>query len=805
MGFRVRRLPLLIGALLLAVVVPIVGTVGVVTLRPQWLVNDRSAGWLARYAERRGWVDLRSPGERIELGAEVRSESLLVKRIVLRSGPICAGSGRFCLGFASIEFQVDLASLSPKITAIGPASLRELDARLRIPAPDEAGAEPAHEASAPFELPGWLRAAHLAPIDVQARELRLEWPDGARLEASGQLRLTAPGATLTANLNLTHRAAGAATPGWRGDATLRASSAGDRIGDAWDLELRADARGPGAIRVSTEGDLSWRPGSRSEFKLQANQRGRAGGPAVEGSLAGNFGPDALEAGITARLRRFSRELPLVMISDCRIRQAGFAEGGRLTAGCHARANLDGRGPRAARLPLRDELLPPSLGLRLELEAATASFPPDPDRPSEGRIRLKFDPITLPKLGELRAETALQFEGIWADAYRALAGDARARWSARGPVDVDWRIRDFQRLVSALRATPWAVPAPLNDLAGTLALTSKGELRFPGGRIPFELRSRLAAPPQRLDAEATGELELSPAGPRLEARVRLSAVSLLLPRLQFAKPPALARDSRIILPVPGAVAPAPGTDAVRISQASPEPPGFRYSVRVDTPPERPLELISNLAGRPAPLQVHLRLASGEGLQGEVVADSFPISLFRRRADVERFRVEFGTPDPIIDGSIRVSYADYLVRILLTGSTEHPRILLRSDPPLPENQLASVLLFGRPPTELDSSETESVSGMRAAWADGAVSLASLYLLASTPIESVGYDPATGAFTAKVRVVEGTSLSVGESARHGAAIGIRRRLGGRWTATTEAGVFRDDRSDRAVSAILEWRNRY
>lgn len=128
-----------------------------------------------------------------------------------------------------------------------------------------------------------------------------------------------------------------------------------------------------------------------------------------------------------------------------------------------------------------------------------------------------------------------------------------------------------------------------------------------------------------------------------------------------------------------------------------------------------------------------------------------------------------------------YTDYTVRIKILGLIESPTVQFESDPPLPQNKILTVLLFGKTLDSLDSDESTSVVRAQAAIADGAVSLASMYLLASTPVESIGYDPGTRVFTAKVKLADGTSLNVGSNLSELERIGIRKRLGHQWAVST------------------------
>jgi hypothetical protein len=97
------------------------------------------------------------------------------------------------------------------------------------------------------------------------------------------------------------------------------------------------------------------------------------------------------------------------------------------------------------------------------------------------------------------------------------------------------------------------------------------------------------------------------------------------------------------------------------------------------------------------------------------------------------------------------------------------------------------------------------VQAAAAGRGLDLASLYLLASTPVESVGYDPQTGAVSARFRIASGTSLNVSKSQQEDMeSIGIRKRIGSNWSIVTQQGNPADP-TDKSVSALLQWSHRY
>jgi hypothetical protein len=284
-------------------------------------------------------------------------------------------------------------------------------------------------------------------------------------------------------------------------------------------------------------------------------------------------------------------------------------------------------------------------------------------------------------------------------------------------------------------------------------------------------------------------------------VMLTDVKLAMPRLDLEAPPRLLPDSRI-----KRFSEIQKQEADEASDSD-----LDYQLRVLTG-STPVRLSSNLAR--APIPIHLKIEMGRDLppSGVIRVARFPVELFRRNAVVDHFEMALADPtsESRIDGAVRIRYTDYTITALLIGSARKPVVKLVSDPPLPEEQLIAVLLFGREMEELDSDQNYSVGNTRAALADSAIGLASLYAFASTPIQSVGYDPSRREVTAKVRLGEGTSLNLGgTTAGQVSNVGIRRRLGPSWSIQT--GVGWDDSTidassrDQVASAELEWSRRY
>jgi hypothetical protein len=86
-----------------------------------------------------------------------------------------------------------------------------------------------------------------------------------------------------------------------------------------------------------------------------------------------------------------------------------------------------------------------------------------------------------------------------------------------------------------------------------------------------------------------------------------------------------------------------------------------------------------------------------------------------------------------------------------------------------------------------------------------LASLYVFASTPIQSVLYDPTTGQVTARVSLGGGTTLNLGSNGSQLSTVGVRKRLGASWSITTAMDPSKENPGTQIVTSFLEWIHRY
>ncbi len=403
----------------------------------------------------------------------------------------------------------------------------------------------------------------------------------------------------------------------------------------------------------------------------------------------------------------------------------------------------------------------------------------------------------------------RIENSWMTFYGVLDATTKGRVNELEAMqvglngDLHLDIKHFQFLVSALGNGDYGVPAPLRMLDGRIFLKIKPILPFGGDilKISLSIESNLKSELQSLQftTRGTSELKLNHGKPEsLQniVNVDIKKIRIALPPMNPYPIPRFALDGRFVRR-------EPLTEETKVIDEKSF--SIANDISLKTKAENGIEILSKYTKEPLPISLDVRLKPSEELEGWVNVGSTPLDLFRRDARVDSFKVEFKEPidDSPIDGLVSVHYVDYKILIKLKGTLAKPTVHMESVPPLPENEILSVLIYGEPLSSLDSTDSGSVGKLSAAMADRAVTLASLYLFASTPIQRVGYNPETGKVSASVKLTEGTSLVVG-SGHEGQEAGIRKRLGYGWYLTSLLHTASGDESSR-VSALLEWLRRF
>lgn len=783
----------LVGIILLAVAIAIQW--------PSLWFNSKTARWGARQAKKAGF-ELSWQSDRIH----ARNLSLLTKRFDIELDQVCfkmegktaaVSPVDACFGHLEASATISLKSFPPRVEVLGPVVATRGQATVEPAQFKESPQE--KKDSEPFEIPDWIKTARLAPVRVEV----------------DQWKLKIPGQVLTGNLHLRNEDVASGSL-WRLklEESLKKGAAAHQ-GDLA-LALRSESgQWKGPWKVSSDARVKFRDGKRARASLQLQQAGEV---EVDYQLEGSFKdrdklaevdargrarPDRVQGELRASASNWVKNLPRLSVAGCAydLRQV-TGEGtqeradGRYQLRCPVKVKV----PVPPKEGVPDFQLPAEIGATLFADLRSEFFP-SAKSPVSGAVSIEVDPVLSP-LFRGQGKVAAQVGGV--------PEEFPDHWQLDTELALSVDVPEFKRFVDLLHSTPWAIPAPLNSLRGKVGFGLRGEADLSGGRVPLFFETDLRSSVQRVSAEARGEMRFTRPAPEkvlasLNLEVLLREIKIVLPRLGLEAPPRLFPDSRVLTRRP-----------------EPKKAGenfeFDYRVHIATPPGSPAQLVSNRAKSPVPLHLDLTLAptsetnsaQASGISGSVRVGEFKLDLFRRDAQVERFQVslERKRDESKIDGSIRFNYTDYVVRVLLFGQMESPQVKFLSEPPLPEEQIIATLLFGRPIDELDPDQQESVGSMQAALVDQALSLASLYLFASGPIQRVSYDPDAEVFSASFRLGGGTSVSVGADTEQVRSFGVRKRLSRRWSLVTD--VEREsqrgqERQGQTASAFLEWSYRY
>lgn len=548
-----------------------------------------------------------------------------------------------------------------------------------------------------------------------------------------------------------------------------------------DLDGRAKWRGKSAVLKSRLTIDDWR---KAGIELRAAFRGV--GPLNDLRFKGRLDEPVLDGALSVKLGASGARLSAVDFVDCRVRADLKAK----TGGLHC-------GPETVRLALREKsfLRHPrlyQLAPQFELTVSRLAF--GETRSAEFELDLSLDHI-----GIARGRARLK-----GDFSQAKNGPATYRVQG----DLRLEVAKFARVTELLRSSRYAIPAPLNQLDGPVELKIGVAIDENGGEIGYVTRAKLDSTHQAVHVRLEGSTSLSRENGRLKpatnATLFFDRVHVVLPRFDFRVPPRFSPDRRFV----SSAARTPGAkkrDDIAMD--------FRLRFESTTPGA--IRIGTNLTKEDIPVDLHLTYEDSENRRrdparlrpmvvGNVVFGQTPIDIFKRNALVDQFRIDFlPTGEARMNGTARVSYLDYNIFIVLIGTTREPKLRFASDPPLDDDQILAVLLFGRELGEIDDDQRTSVASLKAAFADAALGLSSLYLLANTPVESIGYDSERELVTAKVGIGGGASIEFGAGS-DASAVGFRKRLSREF-------VFRSDveslstTGKKTVSALIEWVKRF
>ncbi len=781
--------------LIVMIVVPLflilIGIVSlwVVLARPTLLINETTLGMMARHLAPLGvqvtWK---------QVDVQAKTHGLLEKTLSFSFENLCVRVNptlqKACFTKADLSGRYRFERLVPSIVAIGPIALEGGDIDVHIPA-DERKAKKDVEGRVPlasFTMPELIHRAQIFPIAMAIDRFEIHHGDttyGGAAELAGEPDDAHHLAHVKVKGHVEELNAGRAL-----DIELELASATGFAKDDWHLTAAATAELGSDGSADVEAELAMNEGLVLDHTIKASYRKDE--LTADATLEGMLAEKELKTTIAGQVRNvpgMSDAVTAIDLPACTITHTSKSvrdNDGALSFSCHVDFMLK-------KFKLQPELAriyqpPDRAGLTITADLATF-FMPQMDHPTSGTVDILIDPSTGKLVKTLGSVTA-KVSGV---------PDAPpSSWKVDAHMDIHFLIDEFAKVVQVMAATKWPVPAPFNRLDGTLEFSFEGDVSNVAniGRFPLKLATRLRSPDQVIDVDSEGKLELAFAADdnraHLEMDVTLNDVQLQLPNIAMAGIPRFTPDKRIILN------PAPPKKTKKKDMP------FYYKVHVTTPENKPARVLSNVTPKYIPIALDVEL-DNEGIWGTVEITTFPIKLFSREATLDRMTFDFQEPmeASTVDGSLSFEFAELVAIVVIRGPLSRPRITLESKPPMSEGDILASILYGRLMDTIDSDEAESVNNMNIAIADRAMALTSFFLLGTTPIQSISYNPNTGVFAANVKLGKETSLVVGSGGGEKQVL-VRHRLG-KGFSISAGGEKIDDDSSMGGTAYIEWSKRF
>jgi hypothetical protein len=339
-----------------------------------------------------------------------------------------------------------------------------------------------------------------------------------------------------------------------------------------------------------------------------------------------------------------------------------------------------------------------------------------------------------------------------------------------------------------------LPAPFNVLDGKIITKFEGKEKGKDAvRFDSLTSIDLSSPHQvlNLDIAAGADLPVSSLKPdTIELGLDFHQVRIELPRLSSKRPPPqMIPDKRFKKgPYHPPVEKKEATDVL---------------VHLTALNRKSLQIVTNLLDEPVRLNFDLLIGQGKVEKGHVSVLPLKTEIFRRPIRLRELVVNFDEPkEPVITAEVLFPLPEYKIKLVLEGPVSSPRYAFTSEPPLPQNDIYAVLLFGRPLADLDPDDKTAAQKTNQILANGILSLSVLYFLAGSPVEYVGFDPDSKSAVAQFGLSKKTSLRVGGGQEGMNSGGLRHSLGKGWYIDT--GVQRHPSSstnqNKSYGVLLE-----
>ncbi len=157
-----------------------------------------------------------------------------------------------------------------------------------------------------------------------------------------------------------------------------------------------------------------------------------------------------------------------------------------------------------------------------------------------------------------------------------------------------------------------------------------------------------------------------------------------------------------------------------------------------------------------------IAPAVAVRGEIEARRAELDLLGRRFHLRKGRISFTggvPPEPMIDLVAEARSADVTALFHLVGPLDHPRLILESEPPLPQEEIVSRLLFGEDAGRIDPAQAVQVAAVIAELQGGGLNVLER-LREATGLDTLGIsggtDGGSGSSPGEARLSAGKYLN-------------------------------------------------
>tara|TARA_Y100000768_G_scaffold388967_1_gene389433 strand:+ start:14474 stop:16585 length:2112 start_codon:yes stop_codon:yes gene_type:complete len=348
------------------------------------------------------------------------------------------------------------------------------------------------------------------------------------------------------------------------------------------------------------------------------------------------------------------------------------------------------------------------------------------------------------------------------------------------------IKKFQRIEKELRSTPFAIPAPFNNLQGQVKLTGKLDEKLNYFEFPLEAEFDLL---QNKNVQLKG---------RLESYVKLNQQyqpTLIKGDFQLARLKFFVPDIDPLYGIPNVAPSSKINKEIRFEKKKKS--SLDYDLKIVTSNNESIQIHNQFFEPYLALGAKIHVTPQKLTLNIDASDKAKLVYLKRELLIKEINVSKESKSTLIDLTFEDEIQGYKIILNVVGSADKPRLLLSSFPSLPREDNISLLLYRRKSNELTGLDQASVGSTQNAISNRALGLFSIWAFASTPIDSVSYDSETNTYNAVVGLPGGASVSIGTNWDQVNNLTFRKRITNTWAVVT---TFEPKDTDSKETIMLQ-----